>query len=318
VATICSRITMVAVMCSAVAAAHADPERVRGILGGRIVEAELLTPIEGATVVVTSASSRESEAVVSTLTDANGRFSYSLPPGKYDILAIFSDSRWVRRNLTVSPGQVTEVPGVLAVGAEVTTIREHVGGNVVPASVERSTIKPQLPYSHQAIDENLWAVGWVLLDVSETGVVSGFRFLRRPEHGLDGIAESEIWNMRFKPAHDASGRPMASRVLWKLEWPAYYWARDRVIRRTARDDSVTLGSAVGTRASLNEKPTPRGINLDTIQVSDDLSRSSDALPNCRGSAPLQLDGTPGVYRDCSLPDLTKINSEPLIPRPADR
>jgi len=39
-------------------------------------------------------------------------------------------------------------------------------------------------------------------------------------------------------------------------------------------------------------------------------------PPCKVKAPLNLDMHVGVARDCSPPDISKVNTEPLIPRPA--
>jgi len=311
------------------------------MLAGRIVEGETLSGIEGATIVVTAAS-RGSEIVVSGMTEDNGRFAYSLPPGRYDILAVFDDARWVKQNVEVVSRRVTQVPGVLSVGAEVITVHEKTGQKVTPATVDASTVKPQLEYSDEAIDENAWAVGWVLLNVDERGMVTGFKFLHRPAHSLDAIAEKEIWRLRFNPAHDANGRPMASRVLWKLEWPAYHWARDHQLfgragpgaLMTANMTAAMLDAAPGfqnitdawARAIVvNEGPGGgrlsgnRSWNAREVTLPPSFTRPGIVLPGeyrlpCKDS-PLALDGHQPIYRDCSLPDLSKVNSEPLIPRP---
>src|SRR5262245_39757793 len=95
-------IEIAVVMCHLISPARAEPERPRGVLSGRVVEAEMLTPIEGATIVITSSSDSSAKSTVSGLTGANGRFAYSLPPGRYDLLALFGESRWVHRGVEIA------------------------------------------------------------------------------------------------------------------------------------------------------------------------------------------------------------------------
>lgn len=67
-------------------------------------------------------------------------------------------------------------------------------------------------------------------------------------------------------------------ALAHVEWPSYWWL-----------------------------VTHQGL---TTRLPDDAGR----LP-CRGAGPLNLDRVHPVYRDCSLPDMSKVVSEPWIPRP---
>jgi len=39
-------------------------------------------------------------------------------------------------------------------------------------------------------------------------------------------------------------------------------------------------------------------------------------PPCKGQGPLNLDMDVALYRDCTPPDLSKVNTEPVIKRPA--
>jgi len=287
--------------------ARAAPDPTYGILAGRVVDGELLTPIDGATVVVT-ASSRGSEVVVSGMTEQDGRFAYYLPEGTYDVLAIFGDARWLHRGLVVKAGQTTRVPGALAVGVEVVTIHEHAPDRkITPAAPVPSTVKRVPTYSDEAIDANYWGVGWMLLDVDDRGVVTGFRFLHRPDHGLDKVAEGEIWALRFVPARDGNGKPMASRVLWRIEWPAFHYAREVQLFGPGGQGALTPPLLL----------TDTGYQHPTLGDGFFLPHAS-TVP-CRGPGrPMNMDSERPLYRDCSLPDLSRAQSEPLIPRPADR
>jgi len=315
--------------------AVADPEAPRGTLQGRIVDGESLAPIEGATIVVTE--SRGGPIVVSGTTDGDGKFRYLIPPGTYDLLAIFADARWQHRAVVVEAGKVVQIPGALAVSAEVVTIHEHLPGqkHTAPEAL-RATIKPILPYSDEAMDQNVWAIGWVLLDVDETGEVTGFRFLHRPGYGLDAIAEREVFLLKFDPARDAAGTPMASKVLWKLEWPAFHYAKDHQLlglgaqgalisanQEDAKLDHEALfppGHRVVLGGPLRSNKTvdhPTGVAYESRHANGPgnfVLPGTNVLP-CKGKAPMNLDMHEAMYRDCSPPDLSKVNTEPLIPRP---
>jgi hypothetical protein len=301
--------------------AHATPESTLGTIEIRIVDSEALQPIEGATVIITQDDRRP--VVVSGTTGGDGRFTTNVPPGEYAILALFGDARWLRGSVTVAPRERTRVAGVLAIDVEVTTIREKVDDSeAVPARVVRSTVKARLPYSDEAIDGNYWATGWVLLEVDERGEVTGFRFLHRPGHGLDAIAEKYVFELRFEPARDARGRPIKSRVLWKLEWPAHHYARDHKNLGLGGEGAVT--SANQTMAAIDAASDRQSLTLGNIYMLAIGGVSGHApfmlpgkkhAPPCAGKAPLNLDSHQPIYRDCTPPDLSKLNTERLIERP---
>src|SRR5262249_47040212 len=138
-----------------VGAAAGDSGPPTGLLEGRIVEGETLAPIEGATIVITDA--KRGPVVVSGVTDAHGWFHYRIPPGTYDVLAIFADARWVHKGVTVEINKTVQVPGTLSLEAETVTVREKAPKKEhrAPEAV-RSTVKPILPYSDEAIDQNIW------------------------------------------------------------------------------------------------------------------------------------------------------------------
>src|SRR3982751_3122380 len=88
---------------------RADIEVPTGIVEGRIVEGAPLMPVEGATIVITD--TQKGPVVASGTTDPNGWFHYRVPPGTYDILAIFGDARWLHHDTKVERNKVTQVPG---------------------------------------------------------------------------------------------------------------------------------------------------------------------------------------------------------------
>jgi Carboxypeptidase regulatory-like domain len=291
-----------------------------GTLEGRIVEGTSLVGVEGATVVVTD--TQRGPVVASGTTDANGWFHYRLPPGTYDVLAIFGDARWIHLKTKVELHKVTQVAGALSLESEMITIHEDAPKKEhrSPEPV-RSTMKPILPYSDQAIDENVWTVGWMLLDVSEKGVVTSFRFLHRPGYGLDEIAEREIWSLRFVPARDDSGQPMVSKVLWKLEWPSFHYAKQHKLVGLGGEGALTPATHLG---ALHDQVADRQLQGGEFFPNPDNLNSRYAFvlpdgehrPPCKASGqPMNLDMHEPIYRDCTPPTLGNVNSEPVISRP---
>jgi hypothetical protein len=283
-------------------------------LGGHIVEATSGDPVAGATVLVTPEDGAPRAATARTAAD--GGFAFDLPPGRYTIVAIYGDARWLRHGVEVDAQGGAALRGVLAIGAEDITIHEHVAP-AQPAEVEKRSVKRILPYSEEAIDSDAWAVGWVLLDVDTDGRVESFRFLRRPGHGLDDIATGEVFALRFRPARDAQGRPVRSQLLWKLEWPSFYWARE-IPRNRAHIGALTppdvaLGIEVAKAAAAASGSG--AARAAARRMREGWGVSAVRLPPCRGSGPLDLDDPHAVYRDCSPPDFDKVLTEPPIRRP---
>ena len=326
--------------------APGDSEVPLGMLEGRIVEGVSLVAIEGATIIVTD--TQRGPVVASGTTDPNGWFHYKVPPGTYDILAIFGDSRWIHLHSKVERNKVTQVPGTLSLDAEIVTVHEKTPKpEHRPPEPVRATVKPILPYTDQAIDENAWAVGWMLLDVDDQGVVTGFRFLHRPGYGLDKIAEREIWSLRFNPARDVAGQPMASKVLWKLEWPAFHYAKQHKLVGLGGEGAATpaMEGAARNDAAANHFPTGedqqiaqaavggvpvvdaktnsvnastlRGYLLGSLGPGQFVLPDGEHRPPCKGSGPLNLDMHETLFRDCTPPDLSKVNTEPVVKRPAN-
>lgn len=159
---------------------------------------------------------------------------------------------------------------------EVIVIRER-RPTAVAAKPRRRRLGPP-PYSDRAAVSNRWARAWLLLDIDRRGRVTRLKFLNRPGYDLDEIAIREAFKTRFEPARDAAGRPTASYMLYALEWPSYWWM-------------IKLVGTVSNRM-----------------------RDPGYVP-CRGSGPLNLDMEVPVYRDCSLPDLSRVRAVPWIEPP---
>jgi hypothetical protein len=142
------------------------------------------------------------------------------------------------------------------------------------------------PYSDDAILSDTWSRAWVLLDVDEHGAVQHIKLLKKPGHGLDEIAVREAFARTFEPARDARGRAQGTWLVLKLEWPSYWWMIDHQ-GTTARVPPLT-------------HPDPTHVQLAYIP--------------CAGSGPLHMGSLHPAYRDCSQPDMSKINSLPWIAR----
>jgi hypothetical protein len=141
------------------------------------------------------------------------------------------------------------------------------------------------PYSDEAILSDAWTKAWLLLEIDERGVVTRFKFLKRPGHELEEIARSEAFRLRFTPAKDGNGKAMRSTLLWEIEWPSAFW----------------LSTFVGTRSAM-----PKVVGFPP-------RRQDHAVP-CRGSGPLNLGSVRPTYKDCSKPDLSRAAGEAWVYR----
>ncbi len=169
-----------------------------------------------------------------------------------------------------APGE--QEPPPRYVPGETIIIRDKAPPKVLPHP-RKNYHRMAPPYSDEAIDSDIWAKAWVLLDIDERGKVARVKLLKQPGHGLDQIAIDHAFKMRFDPALDGQGRPMASELLWSIEWPSYWWL-----------------------VNMDEPP----------------NRVPDYAENmeCAGSGPLAFGRLHKVYRDCSKPDLTRIDRVP--------
>jgi hypothetical protein len=111
------------------------------------------------------------------------------------------------------------------------------------------------------------------------------KYLKRPGWDLDDIAKSEAFKLHFAPALDGAGKPMRSNLVWEIEWPSAWW----------------LSAFVGTRSAM-----PKVVGYPP--------RRQDAHVPCRGSGPLNLGSVRPTYKDCSKPDLSKIETEAWVTR----
>jgi hypothetical protein len=167
---------------------------------------------------------------------------------------------------------------------EVIIIRDMIPPKVPPKPVNFSERKAP-PYSDAAILGDAWTRAWMVLDISPTGEVLRFKFLKRPGYDLDAIAASEVFKLRFTPARDDGGRAIETWLIWGIEWPSTGYLTANGLTRSAMPPMVDI------------PPHPL----------------SDSVP-CRGSGPLDLSSIYPTYRDCSTPDLSRMASERWIPR----
>ncbi|HTL38709.1 MAG TPA: energy transducer TonB [Kofleriaceae bacterium] len=153
----------------------------------------------------------------------------------------------------------------------------HVEGKAPPGTPPKPAkryhaIAPR--YSDYAVEHDVWARAWLLLDIDARGAVTRVKLVRKPGADLDQIAIDTAMKMKFEPARDALGAPKASQLLWSIEWPSWGWL------------IAHEGLATKIPASVNGVP-------------------------CAGSGqPLNLDAVHPVYRDCTLPDVSKIEALP--------
>ena len=213
------------------------------------------------------------------ITDADGRYRVELDAGTYSVVFVYGSTRDGHR-VTVADHGAIEVDGALSFDpGEVIVIHDPLKQPVRAQPIKDPRILA--PYSDEAILSDTWAKAWLVLDVDDTGSVTRVKFLTRPGHGLDEIAVTQALKTKFDPARDAHDHPIRSLVVWPIEWPSYGWMRDRV------------GLAL-------RLPDPQMDDVDITRVP------------CRGSGPMRVGSMHPTYRDCSVPDLSKMNSEPWI------
>jgi carboxypeptidase family protein len=210
-------------------------------------------------------------------TDRHGHYSIDLPPGTYQVVFVHGTSR-TSKSIVVESGHTTVLDGqVDAISGETIEINGWVAPSVPPKAKKDSRILPR--YSDEAALTDAWEKAWMLLDLDTTGKVTRVKFLHRPGHDLAPIAVETAFATKFEPARDRQNRPVRTLVIWPIEWPSYWWVVDM--------------EGVVTRMPAGSQHVP-----------------------CRGDGPMNLDSLHPGYRDCSRPDLTKIESARWIyPRP---
>jgi len=135
------------------------------------------------------------------------------------------------------------------------------------------------PYSDRAILGDYWASAWLLLDVDARGVVRRVKMLARAGYDLDAIGVDYALALRFEPTH-VDGRPVESYVVWRLEWPSYYWMIAR------------FGNALRVNPA--------------------------KLPPCGDGGPIDFDGRPPTRRICGSYDRATLERAPWLPAPRKR
>lgn len=178
-------------------------------------------------------------------------------------------------------------PATLTVKGEVIVIVDRIPPAVHPKPKNYVPQKAP-PYSDRAVLSDAWTRAWLLLDISPTGHVTRFKFLKRPGYDLERIAAAEAFKLKFEPARDARGTAIASIMLWTIEWPSAGW----------------LEKLVGTRTRMPP----------LVGVPPNVRRMSDYVP-CKGSGPWRMDSVHKTYKDCSTPDLSKAADEPWVEAP---
>ncbi len=197
--------------------AAADPEGTSGFftsgageLSGKVVDAEG-KPLAKTEVHVVAASGTERVFV----TDRNGAFRAELSGGG-------TTSVFVRGGGHVSAQLAVPTPS--GDGEEIIEIHEVLPPATPPKSLADPLRVPE--YTDEAMDKDVWTRAWLMLDVSETGVVTRVALLDAAGFGLDAIAVREAFKLKFEPARDRSKRAVNALTLFTYEWPAYWWMLD--------------------------------------------------------------------------------------------
>jgi Carboxypeptidase regulatory-like domain len=266
------------VMLTHFAAADDDPAVP---LRGHVADSKNGGPVEGAVVYVSNAAGQERVVV----TDRAGRYSLDVKPGTYDVAFTFGSSRTLD-HVSVEPGQPAALDGkVDNSSGEVIVIQEKLAPKVPPKPINFGGRRTP-PYSDEAVDKDAWTRAWMVLDISPAGEVTRFKFLRRPGYDLEKIAASEVFRLTFEPARDGTGKAVRTWLVWGIEWPSNVWL-------------VTfLGVRSGMPPMVGFPPHPM----------------SDYVP-CKGSGPMLLGSLYPTYRDCSVPDLSRMPNEPWVVKP---
>ena len=259
-----------------------------GIVDGRVIDTASGAGVAGATVaLVCPALSRLLPAV----SGDDGTFSFpEIPAGTCGLVAIYGHAQSRLSDIVVVAGGVVHVTAAMNLegASEHIVVHEHVPpargrpAPPVPARPLVDTVKKVLPYSHKAIDEGTWGLAWILLSISAEGRVTALQLLKHPGHDLDPIAIAEAFKLRFNPARDASGRAVATVVLWKMEWPGFWWVRDPLVH-----DRPPPCAGAGP-LPMDYMGDPKGRHIREVE---------DANP---------------LYRDCTPVDLSRTTTEPVI------
>lgn len=249
-------------------------------LSGQVADINGGKPVESAKVTV---SDRHGVREITT-SDHDGRYSVNVEPGDYAVAFEYGPSRTVNQ-VSVTQSCTARLDGKVDITGETIVIQDQ-KPPTVPARPTNARPRRNPPYSDAALEKDAWTRAWLLLDISSSGEVTQFKFLKRPGYDLERIAADEVFHLQFDPARDEHGDPMRVWLVWDLEWPSNGWLMAMNLPRTMAPPIVGF--------------PPR--------------KMSDTVP-CRGSGPMHLGSVHPVYRDCSQPDLSQVAREPWIPRP---
>lgn len=165
-------------------------------------------PVAGADVHIVAAGG--TEQIVRT--DRTGRYRGKLDPRAPSLVFAFGSVRITGQAAIDSKGPD---------GEEAIEIHEAIAPAIVPQPLSDASVIP--PYSDAAIEHNVWARAWLMVDVQPTGRVARVKLLGTPPDGLDAIAVAQALKLEFKPARDRSNQPIAAMVVWMFEWPSFSW-----------------------------------------------------------------------------------------------
>jgi hypothetical protein len=250
-------------------------------VSGQVADISGGKPVEGARVKV---SDRHGVRTITT-SDAGGRYSVEVPPGDYAVAFEYGTSRTVNQ-IAVTSSCTATLDGKVDITGEVIVIQD-LKPPTVPAKPLNFKPRANPPYSDEALVKDAWTRAWMLLDVSSTGEVTQFKFLKRPGYDLEDIASREVFKLQFDPARDEHGEPMRIWLVWGLEWPSNGWLMAMGLPRTMKPPIISF--------------PPRKL--------------SDRVPCKDSGRPMALGSIYPVYRDCTEPDITKFASEKWIVRP---
>jgi Carboxypeptidase regulatory-like domain len=258
------RAVTVLLVCGTATSAFAD-----GRITGRVVDVAD-QPLRDVSVVISGPSGVEATVV----TDPTGHYAATVKPGPHTVIFAFGNKR-VTSRVDIIDHALAKLDGTLEIGGEVIDVLD------APRAEKHATPKSDplaIPkYSDKAALTDTWSKAWLLLEVDEHGVVTRFKFLKRPGNDLDDIATRWAFGLKFEPARNRFGYPTRSYVVWPIEWPSLQWMQEK------------------------ELPTNRMPNFFGM-IPADLSPWS--YPPC-SDGPMRFAGAGRSHatRDCSIPDL---------------
>ncbi len=216
----------VVLLASRVAAAD-DTDRVQGFVApsagevsGRVTDGTG-APLKNATVhIVTKMGTR------TVTTDRNGAYKTTVDD-RATLVVVYGGA-----NISGAAVTTQTVDGLEAI-----QVKDALPPAKFAAPISDPTIIPE--YTDEMMDTNAWTRAWLLLEVSETGVVSRVKLLNKPGFGLDAIAIRDAFKLKFEPARNRVDKPVRSQMLWKYEWPSFWWMKDHGYARRRMPGEAT-------------------------------------------------------------------------------